>query len=231
MVSKLPSSLRLNPNLQFLRTLRPCGDIRHARQLFDEIPEPDIRSWTLLITGYTKSGFPEEALKVYDELTERKVVPDQLALLSVTKACATLGNLIKAKGIHEDVIRYGYRSDLLLGNAMIDMYGKCKYAQGAREVFDSLSAKDVITWTSMSSCYVNCKLPNDALGIFREMGLNGVAHSEWQNPKQEKKGATSSLIPGARIRIGYVWRSINNKMIITSLELNPRKNQEMIHKF
>ncbi|XP_060195918.1 pentatricopeptide repeat-containing protein At1g20230-like [Lycium barbarum] len=170
----LPSSLRLNPNHHFLRALRPPGDIRRARQLFDENPDPDIRSWTLLITAYTKNGFPEEALKVFDELREKKVLPDQLALLSVTKACATLANLIKAKGIHKDVIRYGYRADLLLGNALIDMYGKCKYVQGARDVFDDLSAKDVITWTSMSSCYVNCKLPREAIRTFREMGLNGV---------------------------------------------------------
>ncbi|CAN4081605.1 unnamed protein product [Withania somnifera] len=167
MLSKLPSSLRPHPK-------QPFGDIRHARQLFDEIPHPNVRSWTLLITAYTKSGFPEEALKVYDELRERKVLPDQLALLSVTKACAALGNLMKAKRIREDVIRYGYESDLLLGNAMINMYGKCKYAQGARDVFDNLSAKDVISWTSMTSCYVNCKLPRDALITFREMGLNGV---------------------------------------------------------
>lgn len=174
MLSKLPSSIRPNLNLQFRRALEPHGDIRRARQLFDEIPEPDIRSWTLLITAYTKRGCPEEALKVYDELRQRKVLPDQLALLSVTKACATLGNLIKAKGIHQDVIRYGYHSDLLLGNALIDMYGKCKYIRGAKEVFDNLSAKDVISWTSMSSCYVNCKLPREALRIFREMGLNRV---------------------------------------------------------
>nr|XP_016472821.1 PREDICTED: putative pentatricopeptide repeat-containing protein At3g23330 [Nicotiana tabacum] len=175
MLSKLPSSIRPNLNLQFRRALEPHGDIRRARQLFDEIPEPDIRSWTLLITAYTKRGCPEEALKVYDELRQRKVLPDQLALLSVTKACATLGNLIKAKGIHQDVIRYGYHSDLLLGNALIDMYGKCKYIRGAKEVFDNLSAKDVISWTSMSSCYVNCKLPREALRIFREMGLNRVS--------------------------------------------------------
>ncbi|XP_049385305.1 pentatricopeptide repeat-containing protein At1g20230-like [Solanum stenotomum] len=174
MLPKLPSRFGLHPNSQFMRALGPSGDIRRARQLFDEIPHPDIRSWTLLITAYTRSGFPKEALEVYDELREKKVHPDQLALLSVTKGCAALGNLIKAKGVHEDVIRYGYRTDLLLGNALIDMYGKCKYALGAREVFDNLSAKDVISWTSMSSCYVNCKLPSEALIMFREMGLNGM---------------------------------------------------------
>ncbi|MCD7472236.1 hypothetical protein HAX54_013262 [Datura stramonium] len=35
-----------------------------------------------------------------------------------------------------------------------------------------------------------------------------VVLSEWQTPKQEKKGATASLIPGTRIRIVYVWQSI-----------------------
>ncbi|KAK9275541.1 hypothetical protein L1049_022808 [Liquidambar formosana] len=54
------------------------------------------------------------------------------------------------------------------------MYAKCRHFEGAQRVFDDMPVKDVITWTSLSSCYVSCGLPRQALVAFREMSLNGV---------------------------------------------------------
>ncbi|XP_068319529.1 putative pentatricopeptide repeat-containing protein At3g23330 [Pyrus communis] len=57
---------------------------------------------------------------------------------------------------------------------MVDMFGKCKYVDWARRVFDAMSVKDAVSWTSLCSCYVNCGMPRQGLEAFREMGLNGV---------------------------------------------------------
>nr|KYP49108.1 hypothetical protein KK1_029138 [Cajanus cajan] len=64
--------------------------------------------------------------------------------------------------------------DVFLGNALIHAYGKCKCIEGARRVFDDLVVKDVVSWTSMSACYVSCGFPRQGLAVFREMGWNGV---------------------------------------------------------
>ncbi|KAM2042408.1 hypothetical protein ACFX16_036102 [Malus domestica] len=57
---------------------------------------------------------------------------------------------------------------------MVDMFGKCKYVDLARLVFDAMAVKDVVSWTSFCSCYVNCGMPRQGLEAFHEMGLNGV---------------------------------------------------------
>ncbi|KAM7506945.1 hypothetical protein LguiA_017398 [Lonicera macranthoides] len=174
MLSKLPTNLPPHLALKFIKIYSNSGDLRRARQLFDKIPEPDLKSWTVLIAAYTKEGFPKEAIKIYTELRDRNFRPDKFVLLSVAKACATSRDLIKANEIREDVIKYGFRSDLLLGNALVDMYGKCRNLEGARKVFDNLQVKDVISWTSLCSCYVNCGMPREALRVFSDMGLNGM---------------------------------------------------------
>nr|GMC66052.1 pentatricopeptide repeat-containing protein At1g20230-like [Ipomoea batatas] len=165
---------KLSTNLKFFNACINYGDLWRARQLLDNIPDPDLRSWTVLISAYTKWGRPREAIGVYDELRSRNVDPDQLALLSVAKACASARDLRKAKEIHEDVIRLGFQSELVVGNALIDMFGKCKYSEGARKVFDDLRVKDVISWTCMCSCYVKCRLPREAIQVFSGMVLGGV---------------------------------------------------------
>ncbi|XAR73332.1 hypothetical protein NMG60_11007266, partial [Bertholletia excelsa] len=155
-------------------TYANSGDLARARQMFDTISEPDLRSWTVLIDAYTKHGFPKEAIELYEELHKKNIQPDKLLFLSVAKACAASVDINRAKEIHEDVIRFGFGSDLLLGNALINMYGRCRYPEGAIEVFAQLPVKDVISWTSIASCYMNCRMPKEALLVFHKMGLNGV---------------------------------------------------------
>lgn len=174
MLSKLPNNLPPHLSLKFVKIYSNSGDLSRARQLFNKIPQPDLRTWTVLVTAYTRHGFPKEAINLYNDFRKRNIRPDKLLLLSVAKACGTSHDLIKAKEVHEDAITFGCRSDLLLGNALIDMYGKCGCFTGARTVFDYLQIKDVISWTSICCCYMHCGLNREALVSFREMGLHGV---------------------------------------------------------
>ncbi|XP_058081429.1 pentatricopeptide repeat-containing protein At1g20230-like [Magnolia sinica] len=174
MISKLPPNRPSHLTLKFLKLYVNSGDLQRAQHLFDQIPEPDLRTQTILITAYTKWGFPKESLKLYRELRNKKIKPDRLVLLSAAKACTASSDLIKAKEIHEDAVRFGFGSDLVLGNALIDMFGKCNSIQAAGKVFDDLPVKDVVSWTSMAVGYWNCGLPREALWVLREMGLNGV---------------------------------------------------------
>ncbi|WOK93964.1 pentatricopeptide repeat-containing protein [Canna indica] len=147
----------------------------HARDLFDKIPHPDLRSVTILLSAYTNRNFPTESIKFYWRLRENKdLQPDRLVLLSLAKACSNSLNLVEAKRLHEEAIKFGFASDLLLGNAMIDMYGKCGFLKGARRVFDDMPQKDVVSWTSLISACMRCTLPQEALRVFRDMLHIGV---------------------------------------------------------
>ncbi|XXG81276.1 hypothetical protein AAC387_Pa09g1951 [Persea americana] len=160
---------------QFLKFFTNHGNLGRARQLFDQIPEPNLHSWTILINAYTKWGIPKESIKLYFGLRKKEIEPDKFVLLSVAKACAACSDLSRGIRVHEDAIRFGFvETDLVLGNALINMYGKCGSAEGAQKVFDDMPMKDVISWTSIAASYVNCGLPGEALRVFREMGLSRV---------------------------------------------------------
>uniref|UniRef100_A0A7N2N1F9 Pentatricopeptide repeat-containing protein n=1 Tax=Quercus lobata TaxID=97700 RepID=A0A7N2N1F9_QUELO len=177
MPPKLPISLPAPLSLKFIKEACKSCDLQRARHMFDQIPQPDLRTWTILISAYTQHGFPKESIKLYNLVRAQEIIPDRLVLLSAAKACATLGDIVKAKEVHDDAIRFGFHSDTLLGNALIDMYAKCKCVEDARRVFDGMRVKDVISWTSLSSCYVTYGLPRQGLEVFREMMLNGVRPS------------------------------------------------------
>ncbi|KAI3704686.1 hypothetical protein L1987_74913 [Smallanthus sonchifolius] len=174
MLPKLPSNLPPHLSLKLIKTYCDSDDLRRAHQLFDKMTNPDLRSWTVLISAYTRRGCEKEAKNVYTQLRDREIQPDKLVLLSFVKACATSGDLVEAQKAHKDAVTFGFHRDLLLGNAMIDMFGKCKYLEGAKRVFNELQFRDVISWTSMCSCYVSCGKPGNGLQAFREMVLDGV---------------------------------------------------------
>ncbi|GMH24101.1 hypothetical protein Nepgr_025944 [Nepenthes gracilis] len=177
MLSKLPTNLSPYIALRLLKKYCDSGNLALAHKLFDEIPEPNLHSWTILISAYTKQGRANDAIKLYSILRKQNIQPDRLALLSVAKACAASGDLNKAKEIHEDAISVGFHRDISVGNALVDMYGKCKCYELAQRVFTELPVKDVISWTSLLSCYVNCGLHRQALAALRQMRLNGL----WPN--------------------------------------------------
>lgn len=53
------------------------------------------------------------------------------------------------KQVHVHVLKY--KQDLILNNALLDMYCKCGSLEEAGAVFMRMSEKDVISWSTMIS--------------------------------------------------------------------------------
>ncbi|KAF3778988.1 Pentatricopeptide repeat-containing protein [Nymphaea thermarum] len=174
LISKTSIRLPLQIKVKLVKLYCVCGEINKARQLFDEIPQPDCRCWAAMINAYSKYGYPNESLKLYSDMKFKNgIQPDKFILLAVAKACSMLSDLVKAKEIHEDAERF-CPSSILVKNALIDLYGKCGCMHGASLIFNKLPEKDVISWTSMIVGLVQCGHWEDALQLFSKMVLAGV---------------------------------------------------------
>nr|KYP58576.1 Pentatricopeptide repeat-containing protein At4g37170 family [Cajanus cajan] len=47
-----------------------CGNTKVARRVFNQMPQPDLVSWTSLIVGYAQNGQPDEALHFFELLLQ-----------------------------------------------------------------------------------------------------------------------------------------------------------------
>lgn len=90
------------------------------------------------------------------------------------KACAGIGDLEQGRDIHEDVIRYGFESDLFVGNALIAMYARCGSLEDAWQVFDRISQRDTVSWNTMIAAFAQNGHGDDALKMFKQMQLECV---------------------------------------------------------
>ncbi|KAJ0788015.1 putative tetratricopeptide-like helical domain superfamily, DYW domain-containing protein [Helianthus annuus] len=152
-----------------------CGVIDDARKLLDTMKEKDLTTWTVMIGAYAACGNAAESLVLFDQMQEHGgIVPDKISMVTVVNACAKLGAMNKAKMIHDLIQKQHHSLDVILGTAMIDMYAKCGSIDSAREIFDKMRDKNVITWSTMIAGYGYHGQGQKALELFPLMSKNRI---------------------------------------------------------
>nr|XP_017217384.1 PREDICTED: pentatricopeptide repeat-containing protein At1g31430 [Daucus carota subsp. sativus] len=142
------------------------------KKMFDEMPERDLVSWNILISGYVRCRKFEDAIEVYGRM-QGEVRPDEASVVSTLSACIALKDLELGRKIH-DYICNEIGFTMIIGNALLDMYAKCGCLDEARRIFDAMPRKNVICWTSMVSGYVNCGQLDEAKDLFERSPIKDI---------------------------------------------------------
>ncbi|KAL3527126.1 hypothetical protein ACH5RR_011782 [Cinchona calisaya] len=151
---------------------------------------------TALINFYSNLGQIDEAVEIYRTLSWRKddimynslisgcvrnkrydaamsimslIRPNAVALTSALSACSENSDIWIGKQIHGVMIRQEFIHDTQLSNALLDMYAKCGKIREASLVFDKISRKDVVSWTSMIDAYGVHGHGAKAIDLFKRM--------------------------------------------------------------
>ncbi|KAK9071339.1 hypothetical protein SSX86_009907 [Deinandra increscens subsp. villosa] len=149
------------------------GKVEDARLVFDGLPIKTAVSWTTIIGGYARAGKGEVSLQLVSQMKESNVIPDRYVLASALSACSITGFFEEGKQIHGFVLRRGASMDISVSNALVDFYVKCGKVRSGRKIFDQMVIKNVISWTTMISGYMQNSFDNEAIILFTEMTRNG----------------------------------------------------------
>ncbi|MBA0791353.1 hypothetical protein Gohar_015934 [Gossypium harknessii] len=156
------------------------GEMESARKLFNEVLKKDVVTWNAMIAGYVLSGECKKALEMFEEMKTVGERPDEVTMLSLLNACADLGDLQVGMKIHwslsEMVSSSGF--NVLLGNALIDMYAKCGSIGRALKVFQDMREKDVSTWNSVIGGLAIHGHAEESINLFTEMRRSKVRPNE-----------------------------------------------------
>lgn len=171
-VSKLITHLSLRLGNALLSMFVRLGNLSDAWYVFGKMEERDVFSWNVLIGGYAKNGFLDEAIELYGRMLWLGGVgirPDVYTFPSVLRACGGLSNWEWGREIHTHVLRFGFEADVDVLNALITMYVKCGDLWNARVVFDGMSRRDRISWNAMISGYFENGECLEGLRLFLSM--------------------------------------------------------------
>nr|KYP60492.1 hypothetical protein KK1_022898 [Cajanus cajan] len=125
-----------------------CGLFSDAMKVFDEMPERDKVSWNTIIGLWSLHGFYKEALGSFRAMVAAvpEIQPDLVTVVSHVK----------------------------VGNALVDVYGKCGSEKASKKVFDEIDERNVVSWNSIITSFSFRGKYMDALDVFRLMIGTGM---------------------------------------------------------
>lgn len=174
------SGLRRNPFVMS-RVLYLClheleGDVNmklsFGVQVLDQIDKPNTFSWNTIIRFFANCDDPEKSLitfQYYTSMLRHGVFPDKYTFPFLLQACGSVFHCRLVKQLHCHVTKLGFDYDLFAQNALINAYMNCGFLSDARELFDEMSEKDVVSWTTLISGHVAQGCYTEALNTFCEM--------------------------------------------------------------
>ncbi|KAH7427133.1 hypothetical protein KP509_10G031500 [Ceratopteris richardii] len=153
-----------------------CGALFKAHNVLKELTSRDVVTWSALIAGYVEHGQGEGALDCFDSMLHDGIFPNAVTYVSILKACALLGALYRGEQIHDEIIRHGFLQDnVVLGNALVDMYAKCGALLKAKVVLENLPSRDTISWNALIAGYAQAGKDDQLLKCLARMQDEGIS--------------------------------------------------------
>lgn len=163
--------------------------LEHARKMFDEMPVRDFNSWAILIAGSVEIGEDDEAMSLFVKMLLDKEFEnagaDQMELsvpgtvMCVLRACVCTEDFEFGRQVHGWLWKMGFSRNAGLSSFLISFYGKMKHYEGAQSVFEQVNCRDTAVWTSRIVNYCNNSEFENVVGVFKEMGREGVKKNEY----------------------------------------------------
>ncbi|MED6114968.1 hypothetical protein PIB30_085564, partial [Stylosanthes scabra] len=147
------------------------GELLEAQTVFREMVTSDHVVWSSIIAAFAQHSNGDEALNLYKRMRRAGFLATQPTLTSVLRACTGLSLLELGKQAHVHVLKYD--QDLILNNALLDMYCKCGSVEDAKLIFNRMAEKDVISWSTMIAGLAQNGFSLEALNLFDSMKTMG----------------------------------------------------------
>ncbi|KAL3596570.1 hypothetical protein D5086_008207 [Populus alba] len=129
-----------------------------------------------LIAFYLKIRRVDVArVELFKKMLYSGVDMDLATMVSILQACANCGDVSLGRAVHGSGVKACAHWKTTFCNTLLDMYAKCGVLDGAIRVFDLMSVRTVVTWTSLIAAYAREGLSDEAIRLFHEMDREGVS--------------------------------------------------------
>ncbi|XP_020599931.1 LOW QUALITY PROTEIN: putative pentatricopeptide repeat-containing protein At3g47840 [Phalaenopsis equestris] len=151
-----------------------------ALTIFKSMQTRDVASWTTLISTYTQTGrpsdaIPSDAIAAFHCLLAhpKDGTPNDYTYAATISACSTLGNAPLGAQIHAHAARSGFSSASSVSNALVTMYARAGLLPAALAAFRETAAKDLVSWSAVIAAHAQEGCAAESFALFQEMRCHG----------------------------------------------------------
>ncbi|XP_074291607.1 putative pentatricopeptide repeat-containing protein At3g49142 [Silene latifolia] len=172
--------IKLKPDAGTMASLMPAvtdtsyENVMFVKKMFESLDTKSLVSWNVMIAVYVKNSMASEAIDLYAQMEANGLKPDGVTITSILPACGDLLAISLGRKIHNYVDRKRLRPHISVENALINMYSKCGCLSEAKDVFDTMQTRDIVSWTSIISAYGVSGQGHEAVALFTKMRVEGM---------------------------------------------------------
>ena len=152
-----------------------CRSVLDAHRVFKDMLHRDVISWNSLISGYAQQGFKKKAFQLFDEMQKEIFFPNKITYISMLTACSSSAALEDGKQLHSQITKAGYHQDPRVQNSLLSMYGRCGDLAGARQVFNGISPRDVVSYNAMLGLLAQQANSKECVNLYKQMLQEGLS--------------------------------------------------------
>ncbi|XP_074588091.1 pentatricopeptide repeat-containing protein At4g33170-like [Curcuma longa] len=150
------------------------GEMDCAVDVFEGISNLNIISWTSMIAGLVQNGLAKEAVSYYHNMVHAGMLENGVCFASVLPAFSKLSNLDLGRMVHSRIIKLDVFRDVMVANALVDVYFKCGSVKDAELAFATMQSRDTVSWTIMINGFGQHGKGAEALRIFKRLERSGA---------------------------------------------------------
>ncbi|GER25147.1 pentatricopeptide repeat-containing protein [Striga asiatica] len=153
-----------------------CGKVEYGSFLFERMTKPDVVSWTSMITRYIQTGQEKQGINSFSRMRACGISPNEYTYAAVILGVA---NLEWGQQLHAHALLVGLAESLSVSNSIMTMYSKCGLPDSALEIFRQMTARDVISWSTIIAGHSQGGHAEEAFELFSQMRKEGPRPTEF----------------------------------------------------
>ncbi|KAL5744583.1 hypothetical protein ACOSQ2_027699 [Xanthoceras sorbifolium] len=148
---------------KFLRRSTEFGSMEYSDLIFSQMGrvfDTEIMIWNIMIRGYAYNGPHEKCLSLFDEIAQRGLEPNSYTYPYILNACSEMGFYRNGQKVHCRIVKSGF--------------AKLREIANARDFFERMPEKNVVSWTLMIGAYSDVGDLETARKFFNQMPRRNV---------------------------------------------------------
>ncbi|KAG4158582.1 hypothetical protein ERO13_D02G127700v2 [Gossypium hirsutum] len=195
------------PSTKLIESYSQMGSFQSSKLVFRCFPNPDSFMWGVLIKCSVWSNLFQDAIFLYLTMIKN----DQLHISnfifpSLLRACSGFGDLGIGEMVHGTIIKSGFGKDTVIQSSLLSMYGEMGCLSYAKKMFDEMTIRDLVSWSSIILSYVENGKANEGLEMFRLMVLEGIRPDSITMLSVAEACGDLGFLKLARLIHGYIVR-------------------------
>ncbi|XP_050374028.1 pentatricopeptide repeat-containing protein At3g03580 [Argentina anserina] len=150
------------------------GDLNNALNVFDEMPQYDVVTYNLLISGHGRFGLREQAFRLYTDMVSEGIRETASTFSSTLGSCGDAGLYREGVQVHCRAVLLGFGLNVYVGSSLVGFYLRMGQDNVAVELFGELPERSLAVWNLLLRGFCELRRVEEMFGLYCRMKLDGV---------------------------------------------------------